>query len=110
MAVGRIETVVAEYEVTQFEDRRVDPEPVTLVQFPAVWGRNVSPFSLKLRTWLKLASIPYEVRPSLALHKAPKGKLPYILDGGTPLGDSSLIIRHLKRSRGIDPDAGLQAR
>jgi glutathione S-transferase len=111
MAVERIETVVAEFEVTQAGDRRrVEPEPVTLVQFPLVWGRNVSPFSLKLETWLKLASIPYDVRPSLALHRAPKGKLPYILDGGTPLADSSLIIQHLKRSRGIDPDAGLTAR
>jgi glutathione S-transferase len=110
MAVERIETIVAEFDVTQVEDRRVEPEPVTLVQFPSIWGRNVSPFSLKLEAWLKLASIPFEIRPSLALHKAPKGKLPYILDGGTPLGDSSLIIRHLKRSRGIDPDAGLNDR
>lgn len=110
MVVERIETVVAEFDVTQVEDRRVVAEPVTLVQFPPIWGRNVSPFGLKLEAWLKLASIPYDVRPSLALHKAPKGKLPYILDGGTPLGDSSLIIQYLKRSRGIDPDAGLNDR
>ena len=110
MAVERIQTVVAEFDVTQIQDRRVEPEPVTLVQFPPIWGRNVSPFCLKLEAWLKLASIPYEVQATVARHKAPKRKLPYILDGGTPIGDSSLIIRHLKRSRGIDPDAGLGGR
>lgn len=110
MAVERIEAVVAEFDVTQLRERRVEPEPVTLVQFPPIWGRNVSPFCLKLEAWLKLAAISYEIQPSIARHKAPKGKLPYILDGGTPIGDSSLIIRHLKRSRGIDPDAGLSGR
>lgn len=110
MAVGRIETVVAQYEASEIQGRRLDPEPVTLVQFPPIWGRNVSPFCLKLEAWLKLASIPYETRSTLALHKAPKGKLPYVLDGGTPLGDSSLIIQHLKRTRGIDPDEGLNGR
>lgn len=111
MAVERIQTIVAEADAASVADRRqLDPEPVTLVQFPYVWGRNVSPFGLKLETWLKLASIPYDVRPSLARHQAPKGKFPYILDGGTPIADSSLIIQHLKRSRGIDPDTGLNVR
>ena len=53
--------------------------PVTLVQFPPVWGRNVSPFSLKLESWLKLADIPYDVRDSTNIFKAPKGKLPYVI-------------------------------
>jgi glutathione S-transferase len=82
---------------------------VRLVQFPPVWGRNVSPFALKLETWLRLAGVPFEVRPSMNLAKAPRGKLPFIVDGGREIGDSSLVIRHLKASRGIDPDAGLDA-
>jgi glutathione S-transferase len=86
------------------------PAPVTLIQFPPIWGRNVSPFGLKLESWLKLADIPYEVRTSTSLRKAPKGKLPYIFDEGRAIGDSTLIIEHLKASRGIDPDAGLSAR
>jgi glutathione S-transferase len=85
--------------------------PVTLVQFAPVWGRNVSPFSLKLETWLKLADIPYEIRPARGLRGAPKGKLPYIVEAdGTKIGDSTLIIEHLKATRGIDPDAGLGPR
>jgi len=84
--------------------------PVTFVRFPPVWGRNVSPFALKLEAWLKLADIPFEVEFSSNLAKAPKGKLPYIVDGRRRIGDSTLIIEHLKRTRGIDPDAGLSRR
>ena len=76
---------------------------------PRLWGRNVSPFGLKLEAWLRLADIPYTVEPSTDLGKAPKGKLPYIRDEGRLIGDTTLIIEHLKASRGIDPDAGLGA-
>lgn len=90
---------------------REDAGPIVrLVQFPRVWGRNVSPFALKLETWLKLAGIPFEIRASMNLAKAPKGKLPFIVDGGREIGDSTLIIEHLKATRGIDPDAGLSWR
>ena len=83
--------------------------PVVVVQFPDLWGRNVSPFGLKLEAWLRLADIPYTVEPSTSLGKAPKGKLPYIRDEGRLIGDTTLIIEYLKASRGIDPDAGPRA-
>lgn len=85
-------------------------EPVIVVQFPQVWGRNISPFGLKLEAWLRLAEIPYTIEASTDLRKAPKGKLPYIRDGHLLIGDTSLIIEHLKATRGIDPDAGLTPR
>jgi glutathione S-transferase len=84
--------------------------PVTLFQFPLVWGRNVSPFALKLETWLKLAEIPCNIQDTMSFGKAPKGKIPYIQDGDELIGDSSLIIEHLKATRGIDPDIGLSER
>ncbi|WP_133063854.1 glutathione S-transferase family protein [Arboricoccus pini] len=80
---------------------------VRLVQFPQIWGMNASPFCLKLETWLRLAGLPFEIRASINTQKAPKGKLPFIVDGGQEIGDSTLIIEHLKATRGIDPDAGL---
>lgn len=91
-------------------DHHGPAHPVTLVQFPPVWGRNVSPFGLKLEAWLKLADVPFEIRHSTNTARAPKGKLPYVVDGGRPIGDSTLIIEHLKSTRGIDPDAGLSPR
>jgi glutathione S-transferase len=81
--------------------------PIRLHQFPPVWGRNVSPFTLKLETWLRLAGIRYEVVEVRNPKHGPKGKLPFIEDGGRKVGDSGLIIEHLARTRGIDLDAGL---
>jgi glutathione S-transferase len=42
-----------------------------------------------------MAGIEYEIKPTLPL-TAPKGKLPYIEDDDTKLGDSQFIIQHLK--------------
>lgn len=84
---------------------------IKLHQFPRVWGRNVSPFALKLETWLKLAKLDHEVVASANVRRAPKGKLPFIVDqDGARIADSSLIIEHLKRTRQIDPDHELNER
>jgi glutathione S-transferase len=109
--VSEADAMAVAAPVAQSErERRPAPAPVTLVQFPLVWGRNVSPFTLKLETWLRLAEIPYSTRETTELRTAPRHKLPYIEDDGRRIGDSSLIIAHLKATRGIDPDAGLSAR
>lgn len=92
-----------------YQERASETSIVRVVSFPPVWGRSISPFALKLEAWMRLAGIPFETRPSLRLDKAPKGKFPYIQDGPERLGDTSLIIAHLKASRGIDPDAALDA-
>jgi glutathione S-transferase len=81
---------------------------IKLYQFPPVFGRNVSPFTLKLEAWLKLAGLPYRVVAIRNPGQGPKGKLPFIEDDdGSFIADSSLIIEHLSRTRGVDPDAGL---
>lgn len=84
-----------------------EPAPVRLFQFPRVWGRNISPFTLKLETWLTLAGIPFEVVETMNPRSGPKGKIPYIEDGGQRIGDSALIIEHLTRTRGVDLDRAL---
>jgi len=82
---------------------------IKLYQFPPVFGRNVSPFTLKLETWLKLAGLPYQVVAIRNPGQGPKGKLPFIEDDdGSFVADSSLIIEHLSRTRAIDLDAGLE--
>jgi glutathione S-transferase len=84
--------------------------PIKLFQFPRMLGiPNVSPFCCKLETWLRIASVPYEVVDTPDPRKAPKGKLPFIEDGGVRIADSSLIVDHLVRTRGVDPDARLDA-
>ena len=63
---------------------------IKLVQFyPALGVRSLSPFCLKLETYLRLAGIDYEVVRSNDARRAPKGKLPYIIDGDLTIGDSA---------------------
>ena len=61
---------------------------ITLNQFARVWGiPNPSPFCTKVETYLRMAGIPYEVADAVP-PQAPKGKLPYITDGGRKIADS----------------------
>jgi glutathione S-transferase len=81
---------------------------IKLFQFPRRFSiPNLSPFCCKLETWLRIAGVPYDVVDTPNPRKSPKGKLPFIEDAGQRLGDTSLIIAHLKTTRGIDPDAQL---
>jgi glutathione S-transferase len=84
--------------------------PIKLFQFPRMFGiPNVSPFCCKLETWLRITRIPYEVVDTPDPRRAPKGKLPFIEDAGRRIADTSLIVDHLARTRGVDPDARLDA-
>jgi glutathione S-transferase len=76
---------------------------LTLFQFPTYWGLpNVSPFCLKLETYLRLAGIPYSVKYTTSMGRTPKGKLPFITDDSDTVCDTSLIIEYLKKKYG-DP-------
>jgi glutathione S-transferase len=84
--------------------------PIKLFQFPRMFDiPNLSPFCCKLETWLRITRIPYEVVDTPDPRKGPKGKLPFIEDNGVRIADSSLIVDHLVKTRGVDPDARLDA-
>jgi glutathione S-transferase len=81
---------------------------IKLFQFPRLFGiPNLSPFCCKLETWLRIAGLPYEVVDTSDPRKGPKGKLPFIEDGGVRIADTSRIIEHLVKTRCVDPDAHL---
>src|SRR5262249_4250460 len=85
-------------------------QPIKLFQFPRMFAiPNLSPFCCKLETWLRIARIPYEVVDTADPRKGPKGKLPFIEDSGRRIADTSVIVDHLSRTRGVDPDAQLDA-
>jgi glutathione S-transferase len=65
-----------------------------------------SPFVMKAEVLLKMANLPFETDTG-GFSKAPKGKLPYVVDGGETIADSSLIRLHIERKYGFDFDAGL---
>jgi len=62
--------------------------------------RDASPFCLKLMTYLKLSQIPHETIELMDPRKGPKKKLPYIVDQGQAIGDTEIIIAHLKKTHG----------
>ena len=81
---------------------------IKLFQFPPALGLpNASPFCMKLETYLRMAGLPFENVYTLNLRRAPKGKLPFIDDGGTVVADSNLAIAHLKSRYGDPLDGGL---
>ncbi|MGH8580567.1 MAG: glutathione S-transferase family protein [Gammaproteobacteria bacterium] len=81
---------------------------IKLYQFPPAFGLpNISPFCMKLECFLRLAKLNYQIVDLTNPRQGPKGKGPYIEDGGVRMGDSSLIIDYLQAKHGIDLDAGL---
>jgi glutathione S-transferase len=70
---------------------------IKLFQFPSFWNLpNVSPFCLKVETYLRMAKLPFEVVAVGDPRPAPKGKLPYIEDDGSVVADSGMIVTYLK--------------
>jgi glutathione S-transferase len=67
---------------------------------------DLSPFVVKLETWLRLSGIPYEGRIG-NLNAMPKKKLPVVEIDGMTICDSSAIIRYLQNRY---PDALNDAR
>lgn len=83
---------------------------LTVYKFVGDWGLpDLSPFVIKLETWLRMAGIPYQTQVGDP-NKAPKKKLPYVDDDGRIIPDSARILAHLQRTRGVDLDAHLDAR
>jgi len=83
---------------------------ITLYVFGPLWGApDPSPFVIKTEVQLKMAGLPYrtfKARPT----EGPKGKVPFIEDGGIRIGDSTFIRDHIEEKHGLDLDAGLSPR
>jgi glutathione S-transferase len=70
---------------------------------------DMSPFVIKLETYLRMAGLEYRSVISDS-RKAPKGKFPYIEDDGRVIADSTLVIEYLEAKAAAPLDAGLDAR
>jgi glutathione S-transferase len=81
---------------------------IKLYQFNPAWGLpNPSPFCMKVETYLRMASLPYEAINNAVPFKAPKKKLPYIEDGTRLVADSGFILKYLKLNYGDILDENL---
>jgi glutathione S-transferase len=82
---------------------------ITLYHFFPYHGLpDPSPFCVKVHLYLRAAGIKFASKHGPQnLQKAPKGKLPFIDDGGTIVPDSNFIIPYLKEKYGDKLDAHL---
>lgn len=66
--------------------------------------RNISPFALKVESFLRLHNIPFEVIGTFQF--SPKGQMPYIRlnskEDGPLIADSNFIIHFLSKKLGLD--------
>jgi glutathione S-transferase len=82
---------------------------ITLYNFGPAFGLpDPSPFVTKAEVLLKMAGQPYAVDTG-GFNKAPKGKLPYLVDDGETIADSTFIRWHLEKKYHVDLDRGLDA-
>lgn len=80
--------------------------PINVYGFAPSFGLpDASPFVVKVLAYLSMAEIPYKILPG-DTRKAPKGKLPFIEDGGRAIPDSSFIVEYLRKNY-KDLDAGI---
>jgi glutathione S-transferase len=83
---------------------------IHLYAFAPHWGLvDISPFVTKVDVYLRLAELPYKMVPFSmeSFTAAPKGKLPYIVDGHETIADSGFIIDYLTQKYGDPLDAKL---
>lgn len=83
---------------------------LTLFQYEPKYGLpNVSPFCMKVETYLRMAKIPYAMQFIKDPRKAPKSKLPFIKDNGETIADSSFILEYLEKTYDVALDRDLSS-
>ena len=66
---------------------------------------SLSPFCLKLETWLRISKVPFET--TTTLQASTKGKSPWIVYNGRAIADSSIIVNFLTREFNVGLDSHL---
>ncbi len=78
---------------------------LTLFSYPELFGvADNNPFGLKVFAFLKLCQLAFRHEHIFDAKQAPRGQLPYLLDGEDRLGDSDVIIAHLTARYGLTID------
>ena len=82
----------------------------TLYSYPDLFGvADNNPFGLKVYAFLRLHGLEFEHQHVLETRHAPRGQLPYLVDGTTTIGDSDAIIAYLDAQCALKVDARLDS-
>ena len=81
---------------------------LTLYSYPPLFGvADNNGYGLKVFAFLKLAGVPFRHEHIFDASKAPRGQLPYIVDGHDSVGDSETILAYVTEKYGVTPDVAL---
>jgi len=81
---------------------------LTLYSYPTLFGvADNNGYGLKVFAFLKLAGVPFRHEHIFDASKAPRGQLPYIVDGDDTVGDSETIIAWVTKKYDVKLDAAL---
>src|ERR1700746_2821744 len=81
---------------------------LTLYSYPTLFGvADNNGYGLKVFAFLRLAGVPFRHEHIFDASKAPRGQLPYIVDGAATVGDSETILAWLTRKYRLSIDAAL---
>ena len=81
---------------------------LTLYSYPELFGvTDNNPFGLKVYAFLKLAGLAFSHERIFDASKAPRGQLPYLVDGDKVIGDSDTIISHVIARNALTIDSAL---
>jgi glutathione S-transferase len=81
---------------------------LTLYSYPPLFGvADNNGYGLKVYAFLKLTGVPFTHEHIFDASKAPRGQLPYIVDGNDTVGDSGTILDWLTNKYRLIIDAAL---
>jgi glutathione S-transferase len=81
---------------------------LTLYSYPTLFGvADNNGYGLKVFAFLKLAGVPFAHEHIFDASNAPRGQLPYIVDGSDTVGDSETILEFVTRKYRLTIDAAL---
>ena len=81
---------------------------LTLFSYPELYDvADNNPYGLKVFAFMKLSGLEFSHEHVFDASRAPRGQLPYIIDGEDTIGDSDTIISHLTARYALTIDNAL---